>query len=82
MIPRVKTAEYVKDFMIRIRFADGVEGEVDLKGDLEGGEVFEPLKEISYFKKFYVHPELHTLTWPNGADLAPEYLYEKAKKAA
>jgi hypothetical protein len=78
MIPRVIEATYVKDFIIRIRFSDGVEGEVNLENELEG-EIFQPLKDISYFKKFTVHPELHTLTWPNGADFAPEFLYDKIK---
>jgi hypothetical protein len=81
MILRVKTTEYIRGFIIKIRFGDGIGSEIDLEGDLEG-EVFEPLKQISYFKKFYVHPELRTITWPNGADFAPEYLYEKAKQAA
>lgn len=81
MIPRVREAKYVKDFVIKIRFTDGVEGDIDLEGDLEG-EIFEPLRDASYFRKFIVHPELHTLTWPNGADFAPEYLHEKVKRAA
>jgi hypothetical protein len=43
-----------------LRFADGVEGEVDLSRELEG-EVFEPLKDEEYFKSFRLHPELKTL---------------------
>ncbi|HLQ01326.1 MAG TPA: hypothetical protein VK143_03400 [Burkholderiales bacterium] len=38
------------------------------------GPVFEPLKNIDYFRRFTVHTELHTLVWPNGADFAPEFL--------
>ena len=81
MIPRVRDAKYVRDFVIKVYFADDVEGEIDLERDLEG-EIFEPLRDISYFRRFVVHPELHTLTWPNGADFAPEYLYQKLKYAA
>jgi hypothetical protein len=39
------------------------------------------LKDIEVFKQFSVHPELHTLTWPNGADLAPEFLREAIRVA-
>ncbi len=81
MIPKVSEATYVKDFIIMVRFADGIEGEVNLSDDLEG-EIFQPLKNVEYFKKFIVHPELHTLTWPNGADFAPEFLYDKIKVMA
>lgn len=81
MIPRVIEATYIKDFTIMIRFADGVEGEINLSDELEG-EIFQPLKNVEYFKKFIVHPELHTLTWPNGADFAPEFLYDKIKVMA
>ena len=81
MIPRVTTAEYVRDYVIHIRFADGVEGDIDLHEDLDG-EVFEPLREPAYFRAFVVHPDLHTVTWPNGADFAPEFLYEKIKVPA
>jgi hypothetical protein len=39
------------------------------------------LNDIQVFKQFSVHPELHTLTWPNGADLAPEFLREAIRVA-
>lgn len=78
MIPRIIEAQYVKDYTIKIRFADGVEGKVNLSDELIG-EIFQALKDISYFKNFTVDPELHTLVWPNGADFAPEFLYDKIK---
>ena len=81
MIPRVVIADYVRDFVIHLKFADGTEGDVDLRDELEG-EVFEPLQEQAYFQTFEVHPELHTITWPNGADFAPEFLYEKVNVPA
>ena len=81
MIPRVQEASYIGAFVIRISFADGVQGEVNLERDLEK-EIFEPLRDVSYFRRFIVHDELHTLAWPNGADFAPEYLYKKVKTAA
>ncbi len=46
------------------------------------GEVLEPLKDAHYFRQFSVDPDLHTLVWPNGADFAPEFLYERAQVAA
>ena len=81
MIPRVIDARYEHDYVIHLRFEDGTEGDVDLKEELYG-EVFLKLLDIEYFKRFEVHPELHTLTWPNGADFAPEFLYEKTKVKA
>lgn len=78
MIPKVIEAEYLHDFVIHLRFADGAEGDVDLSQELYG-EMFEPLKDIETFKQFSIHPEFHTLCWPNGADIAPEFLYEKAR---
>ena len=81
MIPKVITAEYEHDFTVHIRFADGTEGDVDLTDELHG-EVFEPLKDINVFKTFSIHPEFHTLCWPNGADLAPEFLYERIQVPA
>jgi hypothetical protein len=81
MIPRVVEAHYVREFIIHLRFADGTEGDVDLRDELYG-EIFEPLKDPTLFQQFFVHPEFHTLAWPTGADLAPEFLYEKVQLAA
>lgn len=78
MTPDLIEATYIKDFVIWVKFADGTEGEVDLEDDLQG-EIFAPLKDKTYFQKFIIHPELYVLTWPNGADIAPEHLYEKVK---
>lgn len=75
MSPRIIEARYLRDYTIHIRFADGAEGDVDLFAELYG-PIFEPLKVIEVFKQFSVHTEFHTLVWPNGADLAPEFLRE------
>ena len=60
---------------------DGAIGEVDLSNELYG-KMFEPLKDIEAFKSFKVDPDLETILWDNGADLAPEFLYEKMKVLA
>ncbi len=78
MIPKVVKARHEHDFTVYLRFADGTEGNVDLRDELYG-ELFEPLKDPAVFKALFVHPEFHTLCWPNGADLAPEFLYEKVQ---
>ena len=77
-MPRISDAKYVKDYIVWLRFSDGVEGEVDLKDELFG-EVFEPLKNKEYFKRFVLNPDWLTITCPNGADFAPEFLYAAMK---
>ena len=81
MILHVKEAKYLHDYVVWLRFNDGAEGLVDLKDELYG-EVFEPLKDIERFKSFKVDPDLKNIVWDNGADLAPEFLYEKMKVLA
>lgn len=80
-MPRLVAARHVREFVIWLRFSDGAEGEVDLAGDLDG-PIFEPLRDASYFRTFVLYPELHTLAWSNGADLAPEFLYERIRVPA
>lgn len=67
----VVEASYVDALRVRVRFNDGAEGLIDLSESLDG-PVFEPLNDKSYFARFKI--EGHTLSWPNGADFAPEYL--------
>ena len=69
-------ARYVRDYVVWLRFDDGVTGEVDLSDRLYG-PVFEPFQDSEYFQTFQVHAELHTLVWPNGADFAPEFLQDR-----
>ena len=77
----VVAAEHVSGYVIRLTFRDGTAGEIDLSAELTG-PMFEPLREPETFKRFSVHPEFHTLVWPNGADLAPEFLYQGVKVTA
>ena len=78
---QVVEARYVRDYVIWLRFNDGLAGEVDLRDELEG-PVFEPLRQIEAFRSVRLHPELHTIVWPNGADLAPEFLRERVRVPA
>jgi hypothetical protein len=75
-MPRVKKASYVGDYKILLTFSDKKQKTVDFKKMLNGfeGEVFQPLKDINYFKKFKVG--LGTVVWPNEADVCPDVLYE------
>lgn len=75
MFLHVREAKYLRDYVIWLRFNDGAEGEIDLEGELEG-EMFSPLRDLDQFKRFDVDPEIQTIVWENGADLAPEFLYE------
>ena len=72
--------EYRGEHVYRLRFDDGVEGEVDFAEYIGRGPVFEPFADLSFFRKARV--EAGTIAWPNGVDIAPETLYEKVKKAA
>lgn len=76
MLSLVTDAKYVKDYIVSILFNDGKKGEVDLSSELDG-EIFEPLKNVEYFRQFQIRG--HTLSWDNGADFAPEFLYEKLR---
>jgi len=69
----VTEMRHVRDHVLWLRFNDGAEGTVDLAGELDG-QVFEPLKDVAFFSRAYIDPEFHVVSWPNGADLAPEFL--------
>ena len=75
----IKAAKHISDFKLWISFDDGSSGEVDLIDSLNE-PIFEPLKNIAVFSKVSVDPELETVVWPNGADLAPEFLKKLQNK--
>jgi hypothetical protein len=60
---------------LEVLFSDGVRKRVDLSSFLTG-PVFKPLRDPQYFARVVVDPECGTVVWPNGADLAPEALYD------
>jgi len=72
----ITDAEYIKDYMLLIRFNDGVKKTVDLRNELDEG-IFMSLKDKEYFKKFHI--SANTVEWENGADFAPEFLRSLAE---
>lgn len=76
---RLTDAKYVDGYKVEVGFSNGLKGIADLADALKGA-VFEPLKNLSLFSKLKVDAELETIVWPNGADLAPEYIYFQAFK--
>lgn len=76
MFLHVVDAQYLGEYCLWLKFNNGAEGEIDLAGELEG-EVFGPLRDLDAFKRFTVDPEIETVVWENGADFAPEFLYEQ-----
>ena len=75
----IKSAKHISDFVLWVAFDDGTDGKIDLRNVLKG-PVFEPLKDVTVFSKVAVDPELETVVWPNGADLAPEFLKDLHNK--
>jgi hypothetical protein len=71
----VKNVAYVSGHKLLLSFEDGSTRLVDLRQHLDG-EVFEPLKDINYFRTARLNPDLDTVVWPNGADMSPGFLYE------
>ncbi len=77
MILHVTEARYLKGYEVEVAFNDGRKGIADLS-DALSGPVFEPLRDKVLFARLNVDEELQTIAWPNGADLAPEYIYFRA----
>ena len=75
MFMHVERVRHLENYRLEVTFSNGCVKEVDLSGELHG-EVFEPLKDMGLFKQAAVNPETRTVEWPNGADFAPEFLYE------
>ncbi|MGR9000280.1 MAG: DUF2442 domain-containing protein [Gammaproteobacteria bacterium] len=74
MILQITDAKYFCDYQLWLSFNDSSEGVVDLVDEL-WGTVFEPLKDLTLFRQVKLDEELATIIWPNGADLAPEFLH-------
>ena len=75
----ITAVEVVGDYRLRLTFEDGTVGDVDF-ANREWRGVFEPLRDSEYFAQVKVDPESGTIAWPNGTDMAPEPLYEEARR--
>ena len=74
----VVEARYLGDYKVWLEFNDGRKGVVDLADELHGEE-HSPLRNRELFSTFYLDYGLASIAWLEGADFAPEFLYEKLK---
>jgi hypothetical protein len=78
LTPDITEAAVVRHGVLRLTFADGLSGEVDVLARMRG-PVFEEARTPEGFAKVTVDRETGTVIWPGGADLAPDTLYERVR---
>ena len=77
LIVHVTSVKHLGDYRLRLTFDDGVSKELDLWPYLENkGGVFKKVKNKEFFSQVRIDPEAGTIVWPNGADWAPDVLYQ------
>lgn len=78
----VENARYIDGYRAFVRFSDGKESIIDFENYIQSkpnGTIFEPLKKLENFQTLRFNPDIDTIEWANGADIAPERLYELAR---
>ena len=81
MLETVVAVRVLCPYLPGVTFDDGVRRQVVME-PLLWGEVFQPLRDPVYFAKAAVDADSGTIAWPNGADLAPEFLYYEERQEA
>lgn len=81
LTPDITDAAVVRHGVLRLRFSDGLTGEVDVLKRMRG-PVFDQARTPEGFAKVSVDSETGTVVWPGGADLAPDTLYERVRTGA
>jgi hypothetical protein len=80
--PQLIEATPVRNYVVHVRFEDGLTADVDLSHVLDFGGVFEPVRDPEYFRLLRADSDAGTIVWPNEADIAPETLYAQAQRRA
>ena len=80
MIIHITKVKVVGPHSLLLTFDNSVQKQVNLRQELYG-PIFEPLRDPTYFAKAYVDPDSRTVAWPNGADFAPDFLYQLEAEA-
>lgn len=75
----VMAVRHLGDYRLRLVFSDGKVKDVDLANEL-WGSAFEALQDLALFSQVKVDPDLGTIAWSNGADFAPDALYEMGQE--
>jgi hypothetical protein len=78
LTPDLTAVMVVDHGVLRLSFADGLAGDVDVLARMRG-PVFEEAREPKGFAQAALDRESGTVTWPGGADLAPDTLYERVR---
>ena len=84
-IPRVTAVGVIPPFGLELTFDDATVRRINLGsalGTTLTGPMFEPLRDPAFFARAHLDVEGGTVAWPNGADLAPESLYEDFESLA
>lgn len=76
----VKKIECKSGYSVMVVFDDGMRAVIDLSDYPDRGPVFAPLRDPNFFRQARI--EGGTIAWPNGADIAPETLYEMCEEIA
>ena len=79
MYPRIAAVRHIESYRLELTFTNGEQAELDFRNRIVGhGGVFIPLKDVEFFKRVQVDPEIGTLVWPNEVDFCPDVLYCEA----
>lgn len=81
LTPDVTDVAVLRHGVLRVTFADGITGEVEVLNRMRG-PVFDEARTAAGFAKASVDSETGTVVWPGGADLAPDTLYDRVRTGA
>ncbi len=78
LTPDITNVTVVRHGTLRLTFADGLVGEVDVLERMRG-PVFAQARTPAGFERVSIDGETGTVVWPGGVDLAPDTLYERVR---